>query len=86
MVDVLTSTQERRLTFFDALKMSWDLLFLAFGLSVGLMKASLLDGVTVNSTVTAPRNARGDIESVKKLVVTIKNAEVTFQVKMVASP
>jgi len=83
MVDVLSSTQEKRLTFSAAAKMSWDLFLIAFGLSVALVRASLFDGVNVNSTVTGPRNARDAIGNAKKLVMTFRNAQVTIEIKVV---
>lgn len=78
MVEDTNLTLAKRLTFSDAMRMSWLPLSSAFRIAVAFWAAWLFGGQTVSSTAIVQKNASGDIESVKRLEIVYQNLTVTW--------
>jgi hypothetical protein len=80
----MSSTQEKQLTFFGAIRVIWTMYSIAWSILVAFAMASWRGGVIVSTRVTEPQNGSAAIVNAKRAVtVTMGGVTVTFKVERV---
>ncbi len=83
-MDDTSSTQERPLTFFGAMKVIWTMYSIAWSILVAFALASWRGGVIVSTRVMEPPNGSAAIvNGTRAVTVTMGGVTVTFKVERV---